>query len=117
MSTPEERLSALLHDEDVAVSGDGLSRIQARVARRRRRRLVLAPVAALAVVGVVATAVLAVDRDPKSALLPGGSSASPVAPVGSARRAGIRRTGDLAVHHPDRGRRLARRLLGATVRW
>lgn len=54
MSTPEERLAALLRETDIPVRGDGLSRIQARLARRRRTRWI-APVAALATAGVAAS--------------------------------------------------------------
>lgn len=79
MSTPEDRLAALLHATEADIQGDGLSRIQTRVVRRKRARLVLVPAAALAVVGLVTTAALSIDRDPRSALQP-GTTASPTAP-------------------------------------
>ena len=48
MSTPEERLAELLRQqaETVQPAGDGLSRIQRRVAGRRRNRWLLLPSAA-----------------------------------------------------------------------
>lgn len=52
----EDRLRALLREEATMLvpSGDGLSRIQARVARKRRLRVFLLPSAALATTGAVA---------------------------------------------------------------
>lgn len=53
MTTPEERLRELLQAEDLAPAGDGLRRIEARLAARRSR---LVPVAAIAGAVVVAAA-------------------------------------------------------------
>lgn len=76
MSTPEERLAALLHDGAVDVRGDGLSRIQARVARRTRVRRVLVPAAALSVTALAAGLFLLGGPDERSSLQPGGPSST-----------------------------------------
>jgi hypothetical protein len=55
MTTPEDKLAALLRAEaqTVVPAGDGLARIQGRVARRRRTRLLAVPGAALATAAAV----------------------------------------------------------------
>jgi hypothetical protein len=62
MTTPEDRLRELLRSEaeGVVPAGDGLARIQARVARRRQARRWLLPSAAVATAAAAATLVLVV---------------------------------------------------------
>jgi hypothetical protein len=82
MSTPEERLAALLRDTDIPVRGDGLQRIQAKLARRRRMRWV-APVAALATAGAAASVIVLAgggDRDTLT-VQPGGTPAASADPT------------------------------------
>ena len=83
MTTPEEKLAALLRAADVPTRGDGLSRIQARLVRRKRSRWIM-PAAALATAGVAAT-VLVLAGDPGRDTLtitPASPSASAEATVG-----------------------------------
>lgn len=70
MTTPEDKLAALLREqaETVVPSGGGLSTIQARVARRRRTRWAVLPGAALVTAAAVAAFFVFADGDGQSAL-------------------------------------------------
>lgn len=82
MSTPEERLAALLRQEadTLLPTGDGLSKIQQRVAARRKARWFVIPSAALATAAAVtAFVVLGGSGAPQTTLLP-PASPGPSAP-------------------------------------
>lgn len=69
--TPEERLRALLQADEPPPAGDGLQRIQQRLASRRSLRTRLVPALALAgVVAVAGAAALTVSLTGKDALAP-----------------------------------------------
>ena len=80
----EDKLRRLLQSEAAAVhpGGDGLARIQARLARRRLVRRWLVPASALATAGAVVTALLVLPSDRTGrpdVLVPGTPSPSPSA--------------------------------------
>jgi hypothetical protein len=70
MTTPEDKLAALLREqaETVVPSGGGLSTIQARVARKRRTRWAVLPGAALVTAAAVTAFFVFADADGRSAL-------------------------------------------------
>lgn len=84
---PEDRLRDLLKQEATTVvpTGDGLARIQARVARRRRLRLVLLPGAALATAGAAAAFFLLGPTTGQNTLtqVPGGTPTGEATPAPS----------------------------------
>ena len=69
-ASPEDRLAALLREQagTIVPSNGGLSRIQARLARRRRARWAVVPGAALVTAAVVLAVVLADGTDDRSSL-------------------------------------------------
>jgi len=83
----EDKLRRLLQDEAATVhpAGDGLARIQARLARRRRLRWWLLPSAGLATAAAVVAAVLVLPSDDTrrpDVLVPGTPTPGPTASVG-----------------------------------
>lgn len=70
MTTPEDRLAALLREEadTLTPAGDGLTRIRARVARRRRLRWTLVPSAALGTAAAVVAAFVLTGSSHRSTL-------------------------------------------------
>ena len=88
MSTPEDRLAALLREEaeTVVPAGDGLARIRDRVAARRRRRWLWLPAAAAVTGGAVAAAFLLGGNGGRTTLVqtpatPGPSPTASAAPT------------------------------------
>jgi hypothetical protein len=88
MSTPEDRLAALLRAEadDTNPSGGGLARIQQRVAFRRRARLFVVPGAALATAAAVGAFFLAGGGSSSSLVQVPGGGTSAGAPAPSSRQ-------------------------------
>lgn len=96
--TAEDRLRDLLRSEATTVqpSGDGLARIQARIARRRRARFWLLPSAAVATAAVAATFfVLAPDERATQTLTPGATGTPTTQPSPSASPSPAPVAGDL----------------------
>lgn len=86
MSTPEDRLRDVLRSsaDEVVPAGDGLSRIQARLARRRRLRWTLLPGAALVAAGATVAVLALGGTDPRTTdTLRPGETPGPATPTAS----------------------------------
>jgi hypothetical protein len=79
MTTPEDKLAALLREQadKVVPSGDGLSRIQKRVAARRRSRWLVLPGAAVVTAAAVAAFFAFGPTDDRSSVSRVGSTPEP----------------------------------------